>query len=61
VLVGSANLPWKEVIVLVFGCEPFHIRDDWTYLKQPVQVLDCKEQVLQNKAIPFEKVVWQQL
>ena len=42
----------------VLSYEPFQIRDDLSYEKAPVEILDCKEQVLRNKTIPWVKVLW---
>ena len=34
------------------------IQENLTYEKEPVQILDCREQVLRNKTIPLVKVLW---
>ncbi|XP_058218603.1 uncharacterized protein LOC131329482 [Rhododendron vialii] len=47
--------PWKGR--LRFG-KKVELKDDMTYVEQPVQTLDHKEQVLCNKTIPLVKVLW---
>ena len=34
------------------------IQENLTYEEEPVQILDCQEQVLRNKTIPLVKVLW---
>ena len=49
-----------------FVANPFHVlvqqtvelADDLSYVEEPVQILDRREQVLQNKVIPLVKVFW---
>ncbi|KAL8120055.1 hypothetical protein AgCh_017258 [Apium graveolens] len=42
----------------VIGYEPIELQPDLSYVEQPVQILDRKERVLRNKAIPIVKVLW---
>ncbi|KAK9140559.1 hypothetical protein Scep_010240 [Stephania cephalantha] len=35
------------------------LREDITYDKQPIQILDCKVKILRNKEIPSVLVKWQ--
>ncbi|KAA0061627.1 putative polyprotein [Cucumis melo var. makuwa] len=36
----------------------FELKEDLSYVEEPVQILDRKEQVLRNKTIPLIKVLW---
>ncbi|KAI5353071.1 hypothetical protein L3X38_005963 [Prunus dulcis] len=38
--------------------QPVELEDDFTYVEQPVQILDWKTQVLQSREIPLVKVLW---
>ncbi|KAI5338654.1 hypothetical protein L3X38_017925 [Prunus dulcis] len=38
--------------------QPVELREDLTYEKQPVQILDRKEQRLRSRSIPVVKVLW---
>ncbi|KAF5442824.1 hypothetical protein F2P56_035442 [Juglans regia] len=38
--------------------EPLQIHEDMTYIEEPVQILDRKEQVLRTRTIPLVKVQW---
>ena len=38
--------------------QPIELEDDLSYAEEPVQILDRREQVLQNKVIPLVKVLW---
>ena len=38
--------------------ETIELQKDLTYLEEPVEILDTKEQVLRNKVIPLVKVLW---
>lgn len=40
----------------VISFEPLAIREDLSYVKQPVQILDRRNQVLRNKVIPLVRV-----
>ena len=42
----------------VIELELVEIGEDMTYIEHPVQILDKKDQVLQNKTIPLVKVLW---
>ena len=37
---------------------PVELKEDLTYEERPVQIVDRKDQVLQNKVIPLVKVLW---
>ncbi|XP_038983707.1 uncharacterized protein LOC120111218 [Phoenix dactylifera] len=37
---------------------PLQLREDLTYLEQPVRVVDRKEQVLRRRTIPYVKIQW---
>ena len=34
------------------------LKDNLTYKEQPMQIVDCREQILRNKVIPLVKVLW---
>ncbi|KAL5739512.1 hypothetical protein ACOSQ2_028692 [Xanthoceras sorbifolium] len=38
--------------------QPVDLKENLTYEKQPVQILDRKEQALRNRVIPLVKVLW---
>ncbi|KAL6223522.1 hypothetical protein ACLB2K_006907 [Fragaria x ananassa] len=38
--------------------QPISLKKNLTYEEEPVQILDRKDQVLRNKAIPLVKVLW---
>ena len=38
--------------------QPIELADDLSYVEEPVQILDRREQVLRNKVIPLVKVLW---
>ncbi|KAL0555988.1 hypothetical protein IC582_004491 [Cucumis melo] len=38
--------------------QPVELKEDLSYVEEPVQILDRKEQVLRNKTIPLKKVLW---
>ncbi|KAI5344334.1 hypothetical protein L3X38_012211 [Prunus dulcis] len=38
--------------------QPIELKDDFTYMEQPVQILDLKTHVLRSREIPFVKVLW---
>ena len=37
--------------------QPVQLKENLTYEEIPVQIVDCKEQVLRNKVIPLVKVL----
>ena len=37
---------------------PVQLKENLTYEETPVQIIDCKEQVLRSKVIPLVKVLW---
>ena len=38
--------------------QPVELEADFTYVEQPVQILDWKTQVLRSREIPLVKVLW---
>ena len=38
--------------------QPVQLKKNLTYEETPVQIVDCKEQVLRSKVIPLVKVLW---
>ena len=42
----------------VLGELPVQLKENLTYEETPVQIVDCKEQVLRSKVIPLVKVLW---
>ncbi|KAI5328616.1 hypothetical protein L3X38_028013 [Prunus dulcis] len=38
--------------------QPIELKDDLSYVEQPVQILDWKTQVLRSREIPLVKVLW---
>ena len=38
--------------------QPVELKEHLTYEERPVQIIDRKDQVLQNKVIPLVKVLW---
>ena len=38
--------------------QPVELKENLTYEERPVQIVDRKDQVLQNKVIPLVKVLW---
>lgn len=38
--------------------KPLQVHEDLSYEEQPVMLLNCKEQVIQNKVVPNVKVLW---
>lgn len=42
----------------VVDYENLEVQEDLSYKEQPVQILDRRDQVLQNKTIPLVKVLW---
>ncbi|GKV45643.1 hypothetical protein SLEP1_g52705 [Rubroshorea leprosula] len=43
----------------VINYEPLELKEDLSYTKQPIQILDRKEKVLRNKTVSLVKVLWQ--
>ncbi|KAA0066441.1 putative Retrotransposon protein [Cucumis melo var. makuwa] len=57
--------PWRGVIRFgrndpshVLQEQPVELKEDLSYVEEPVQILDKKEQVLRNKTILLIKVLW---
>ena len=42
----------------VLGDQAVELKDNLTYKKQPMHIVDRREQILQNKVIPLVKVLW---
>ncbi|GKV29038.1 hypothetical protein SLEP1_g38011 [Rubroshorea leprosula] len=42
----------------VINYEPLELKEDLSYTKQPIQILDRKEKVLRNKTVSLVKVLW---
>jgi len=42
----------------VLEAQPIQVNEDLSYEEEPVQILDCKEQVLRTKTILLVKVLW---
>ena len=42
----------------VLSSEPIDLREDLSYIEEPVRILDRKYQVLRTKVIPLVKVLW---
>ncbi|XP_035546851.1 uncharacterized protein LOC118348728 [Juglans regia] len=42
----------------IIDYEPLQIQEDMTYAREPVRILEKKEQVLQTQTIPLVKVLW---
>ncbi|PSR88443.1 Transposon Tf2-6 polyprotein [Actinidia chinensis var. chinensis] len=38
--------------------QPIELKDDLSYVEEPIQILDRREKVLRNKVIPSVKVLW---
>ena len=38
--------------------EPVELAEDFSYVEEPVQILDRRDQVLRNKSIQLVKVLW---
>ena len=42
----------------VIDMKPLQLREDLTYEKQPIEILDRQEKQLRNKVVPLRKVLW---
>ncbi|CAL9024766.1 unnamed protein product [Prunus brigantina] len=42
----------------ILESQPIELKDDLSYVEQPVQILDWKMQVLRSREIPLVKVLW---
>ncbi|XP_038904362.1 uncharacterized protein LOC120090716 [Benincasa hispida] len=42
----------------VLSEQPVQLKENLSYVEEPVEILDRKEQVLKNKTIPLIKVIW---
>ena len=38
---------------------PLDVSEDLSYIKNPIKILDHRNQVLRNKVIPLVQVLWQ--
>ncbi|KAG0487756.1 hypothetical protein HPP92_009851 [Vanilla planifolia] len=45
--------------IIRYDTEGIEIQPDLTYQEKPILILDRKEKVLRNKAIPMVRVLWQ--
>ena len=43
----------------VIRYEPLQIRENLTYVEEPIKILGRMEKTLRNKTIPFVKVLWE--
>ncbi|XP_038904355.1 uncharacterized protein LOC120090710 [Benincasa hispida] len=42
----------------ILATQPVQLKEDLSYEKKAIEILDRKDQVLRNKTIPFVKVLW---
>jgi len=42
----------------IISFEPLQLKENVTYVEEPDQIIDRKDQVLRNRVIPFVKVLW---
>jgi len=42
----------------VISYEPLQLKENLTYVEEPIQILERKDRVLRNRVIPFVKVLW---
>jgi len=42
----------------VISFEPLQLKENLTYIEEPDRIIDRKDRVLHNRAIPFVKVLW---
>jgi len=42
----------------VISYEPLQLKENLTYMEEPIQIIDRKDRVLCNRVIPFVKVLW---
>jgi len=42
----------------IISFEPIWLKESLTYVKEPDQIIDRKDQALRNRVIPFVKVLW---
>ena len=42
----------------VINYYPLTVREDLSYVKKLIEILDCRDQVLRNKAVPLVWVLW---
>ena len=42
----------------VLSSQPIELKEDLSYIEEPMQILDRREQVLRNKTIQLVKVLW---
>jgi len=42
----------------VIPYEPLQLKENLTYMEEPVQIIDRKDRVLRNRVIPFVKILW---
>jgi len=44
--------------VHVISHEPLQLKENLTYVKEPIQILERKDRLLRNQIIPFVKLLW---
>ena len=42
----------------IISYEPLQLKENLTYIEEPVKILERMDQMLRNKTIPFVKVLW---
>jgi len=42
----------------VISYEPLQLKENLTYMEEPIQIIDRKDRVLRNRVIPFVKILW---
>ena len=42
----------------VISYEPLQLKDNLTYVEEPIQILERRDRVPHNQVIPFVKVLW---
>ena len=42
----------------VISYQPLQLRENLTYVEEPIQILERQDRVLRNRKIPFVKILW---
>ena len=42
----------------VISYEPLKLKENLTYVEEPIQIIDRRDRVLRNQVIPFVEVLW---
>jgi len=42
----------------IISYEPLQLKENLTYMEEPIQIVDRKDRVLRNRVIPFVKILW---